>query len=266
MDILDVNTLFGAYPAQHAESNAEGLSESLTRHGVKRAMTLSTWGVFYNDMAGNQETLAACGQYDGIMYPVGTVNPMTFWDGDEMLKHLSQTSFHMIRFFPHLQGWPIDFAPFARIVKTLSECGKPLMERSLTMPRPARGWRLWTDGGEPVMISAIRPGDATAIARILADYPAPVILEGVGQDNLIEALTILRSHEQFLLETHRLTVPDGLARIRDSVGAQRIVFGSGGPALSAGAALDYVRKSSLSAEEQALVLGGNAAFLLEGAR
>jgi predicted TIM-barrel fold metal-dependent hydrolase len=266
MDIIDINTIFGAFPSQRAESTAEALVDVLGKHGVAQALSLSTWGVYYHDMAGNQETMRACKQFSSHLIPVGTVNPMTFWESDELLKQLVQTSFSVVRFFPGEQGWPIDFEPFSRLVKFMSEIGKSLLERGLTLPRPTRGWRLWKDSGVPIMVSIDKPGDATQLFRIVDDYPAPVVMVGVDSRTLVEALTVMKRCEQLMLETHRLTVPDGLGRIRDAVGADRIVYGSGGPSSSVRAALEYVRKSSLNDAEQAAVLGGNVSSILQGGR
>ena len=266
MEILDINTIFGSFPGRHADSTAESLVEVMSRHEISHALTLSSQGIYYHDMAGNQETINACERFRSALLPVGTVNPMSFWEADDMLTQIAQTSFSMFRFFPHAQGWPLDYAPFIRIVKLLSECGKPLFERGITLPQPTRGWRLWTDSGTPILVSIERPGDASKLAKCIADYPAPVVMVGVTSETIVEAMTVMLTCEQLMLETHRITMPDGLARIRDSVGAQRIVFGSGGPALSTRAALNYVMKSSLTEDEKAAVLGGNASSIVTGGR
>ncbi|MDR3708537.1 MAG: amidohydrolase family protein [Capsulimonadaceae bacterium] len=266
MDIIDINTLFGAYPSQRAESTPETLVDLLGRLGVGHALTLSTWGVYYHDMAGNQETLRATQPYSGQLIPAGTINPLTFWDSEEQVRFLVQTSFGVMRFFPSEQGWPIDFEPFYGILKLLSETPKPSLELAPGLPAATRGWPLWNDRGVAIMATIDKPGDATQLARAVADYPAPVIVVGTTALTLIEVLTVMNRCENLILETHCLTVPDGLARIRDAVGADRIVFGSGGAALSVRAALDYVRQSSLTDSEKAAVLGGNATSILLGGR
>lgn len=266
MNILDINTLFGAYPYQRAESTAETLADVLGKLGVGHALTLSTWGVYYHDMAGNQETLRATQQFTQQLIPVGTVNPLTFWDFGDMLLQLLQTSFSILRLFPHEQGWPIDFEPFHSIVKLLADAPKPQIDRDPTLPRATRGWPLWQDRGVALMVSIDKPGDATVLGRAVADYPAPVILVGATSTTITEVLTVMNRYEHLILETHRLTIPDGLARMRDAVGADRIVFGSGGAARSTRSALDYVLNSSLTESEQEAVLGGNATSILVGGR
>jgi predicted TIM-barrel fold metal-dependent hydrolase len=188
-----------------------------------------------------------------------------YWEDELTLSALAQ-QFTMFRFFPGLQGWPIDFAPFGQILKVLSEAGKPLLDRSITLPRPTRGWRLWTNSGVPILVAIDKPGDATQLMRMASDYPAPVVMVGVTTQTLVEALVVMRSREQFVIETHALTAPDGLLRIRDAVGANRIAFGSGGSALSISAAVSYVNKSKLSDVDKESVLSGTAASLVQGGR
>ena len=266
MEILDINTLFGAYPNQRAESTAESLTDVLGKLGIGHALTLSTWGVYYHDMAGNQETLRATQSFDQQLIPVGTVNPMTFWDAGDMLVQLVQTSFCILRLFPQAQGWPYDFEPFHNILKLLADAPKPQLDRSPALPRATRGWPLWRDRGVALMVSIEKPGDATVLGRFVAEYPAPVILVGASSQTITETLTVMNRFEHLILETHQITIPDGLARVRDAVGADRIVFGSGGAARSTRAALDYVLNSSLSDPEKAAVLGGNAMSILLGGR
>ncbi len=234
MEITDVNTLFGAYPAQHPDSNPETLVAAMQAHRVDYCLTLSTHGLFYHDAAGNAETMRACRSHDHLI-PVATLNPKTFWGQPGLLEGVVGEAFEMFRFFPQAQGWPPDFAPFAMVLGQLA-----------ALPRM------------PIMVSVRAPGDITLVARAVADYPHPVILEGVSEDTLAEAVVLLRAHDRLYLETHALAVPDALVLLRDAAGIGRVLFGSDAPGMSLGAALRYVRRSGLTEAEQNAVLGGNA--------
>ncbi len=266
MDVIDINTLFGAFPSEHATTSAASLVEVLETADVQQAFSLSTCGLYYSDTQGNQETLEAAAAYPARLVPVATINPLHYLGDRVGLQRLAiEHPFPMFRFFPSLQGWPIDFAPFTQVVMALSEYGKPLLERAITIPTPARGWRLLVDGGKPIMVRVDRPGDATMLARVLDDYPAPVILESVCESTLAEAIAVMRMRPHFLLETHALRVSGALGRVRDSVGTDRILFGSGAPTTSLGAALAYVQRSKLSDTDKEKVLHGNTYRLLKGA-
>ncbi len=240
MEITDVNTLFGAYPAQHADSSADTLTETMRAQGVDWCLALSTWGVFHGDAAGNAETMRACRAHDHLI-PVATLNPTHFWGQEGLIEGLAGDAFEMFRFFPHRQGWPLEFAPFLRIASALGR-----------LPRM------------PIMVSAGRRGDATLLLRLLGDFPHPIILEGISPDTLAEAITLMRIHENLYVETHALRAPYALTLLRDAVGAGRILFGSDAPGGSLAAALGFVRASGLTEGEQAAVLSTNAQGIWSG--
>ena len=240
MEITDVNTLFGAYPAQHPDSNAESLVAAMQAHEIDYCLTLSTYGLFHHDGEGNAETMRACRSHAHLI-PVATLNPLMFWGQPGLLASVTGEAFEMFRFFPQAQGWPLEFGPFADILKGLA-----------ALPRM------------PIMVSVRKPGDATQIARLAADYPHSVILEGVSGTTLAEAMVALRYNDRLSLETHALAVPDALVLLRDTVGIGRVLFGADAPGMSLGAALRYVRRSGLSESDQAAVLGRNAQAIWQG--
>jgi len=234
MEIIDVNTLFGAYPSQHPDSTPESLLAVLESQAVSRCFALSTWGLFHNDQEGNAETLRACREHSALI-PVATVNPTGYWGQRDVLSALRDDGFLMFRFFPKSQRWPLEFAPFSYLLTEL-----------------ARGPQM------PVMVDMQRLGDVTALARIAADYPYPVILGDVSTPMLTEAIAVLRARPNFYLETHALLLPDALPLLRDTVGVERLLFGSNAPGMSLGAALRAVTNSALTEGEKEAVLSGNA--------
>ena len=240
MEITDVNTLFGAYPAQHADSSPETLVEAMRAQGVDWCLALSTWGVFHSAAEGNAETMRACQAHDHLI-PVATVNPVHYWGQEGMLEGIAEDAFEMFRFFPHLQGWPLEFAPFLRIIATLG--------------RQAR---------QPIMVSVEQRGEATQLMRLLDDFSHAVILDGISPETLTEAISLMRVHQNLYVETHALLAPYALPLLRDTVGIERVLFGSDAPGRSPAAALRYVRSSGLSDAAQNAVLAGNAQRIWQG--
>ena len=74
----------------------------------------------------------------------------------------------------------------------------------------------------------------------------------------------MRVHESVYLETHALTAPHALPLLRDTVGVDRVLFGSDAPGRSLAAALRYVRTSGLVEADQAAVLSMNAQAIWQG--
>jgi hypothetical protein len=240
IEILDVNTYFGPTPTERADASAQTLVSTLVQNEVQWCLTLSTFGVLHSDSAGNIDTMNACANYDRLI-PVATLNPLYFFGKEGQVEELASLPFEMFRFFPHRQGWPISFAPFADIIKRLSAA------KSV-----------------PLMISIRTPGDISALARTLDGYSQAVILAGVAPDTLAECISVMKSEPLFHVETHGLRSPDALTLLRDTVGIQRVLFGSSAPGKSMAAALRAVKRSDLSTEEQLAVLGGNAHSLWHG--
>ncbi len=234
MEITDVNTLFGAYPSHHADSDPQTLAATMSAQQVDYCLALSTQGLYARDTDGNAETLNACRAHDHLI-PVATINPLTYWGQPGLVEGIIEDGFEMFRFFPRTQKWPLDFAPFAAILDILGR-----------QPRA------------PLMMEVRQPGDITLLARLTRDYPHPVILEGVAPAMLAEAVTVLRAMPRFYVETHALQSPDALVFLKSALGIERVLFGSGAPGLSLAAALAFIRRSPLAAPEQAAILGGNA--------
>ena len=234
MEITDVNTLFGAYPSHHADSDASTLAATMDALKVDYCLALSTVGLFFRDTDGNAETLRACRAHDHLI-PVATINPLTYWGQAGLVDEIADAGYEMFRFFPRQQAWPLDFEPFAAILETLA--ARPRM---------------------PIMVEVARPGDITLLARLTQNYPHPVIMEGVSPETLGEAIFVMQKQPRFYVETHALQSPEALAFFKKTVGMERVLFGSGAPGLSLAAALAYITRSVLTDTEQQAVLGGNA--------
>jgi predicted TIM-barrel fold metal-dependent hydrolase len=239
MNIIDVNTIFGAYPSEHADSTAEILLKEMAAHGVQRSFSLSTWGIFHREAMGNDHTLRAQQHFDEKIVAVATLSPHDFFS-DATVDLLAEKPFSLFRFFPDLQEWPIEYAPFEQILRVLKE------------------------HHIPIMVSTKIPGQATVLSRLAANYGAPVILEGVGKQNMAEGLCVLQNNDNFYVETHDFKLPGAIETFRDRVGIERILFGSGSPALSVGSALSYIESSALTDDEKAAVLSENAQSVLLG--
>src|ERR687884_451931 len=110
-EIVDINTLFGPWPAAASDLSVEDLAGLMHRHGVGTCCTLSTVGLLLDHQAGNAATRAACAENPRLA-PVATINPQCYFGGDAGLARLRADGFKLARFFPGLQGWDVDYAPF----------------------------------------------------------------------------------------------------------------------------------------------------------
>lgn len=239
MDIIDANTMFGPWPRTTADLSIDRLVDAVKSHGVTRALTISTLGMFHSHNDGNVETIAAC-QGRTELLPAATIDPRGYFEAMKLIPNLVSQGFKLFRFFPMEQGWPLDHAAFEDILNDLENVTAP------------------------VMINACRTGDASALGRIIGGKKHALILEGVTFQTLAEAVSVMRKHDNIYVETHGLVAPGALRFLAEQVGADRIIFGSDCPRSSLAGALRCIRESGLSEQDMEKVLGGNIRALLGG--
>lgn len=235
--ILDLYTLFGAVPPRGAEPGTGTLKNMMAKYGVAGAVTLSTRAIYHSPSAGNRETQVRCGESGGTLLPAGALDPRIA-QSDTLL-----TGARLICLFPTTQKWPLTYAPLENALKNLA----------------TRGVKV------PLLLEATQPGDATLLARLISGvgYSGSVVLAGLSGPAFSEAVALAQQDERYLLCTDALRGVGEIAHAVGLVGANRVVFGSGGVARgSIAAALAVAKAAALSDADRELVLGGNTKRLL----
>lgn len=236
--IIDASTTVGIHPKHRLDMSVERLVTEMDKFNITSSLSISTIAIFHQSEAGNAVTLDSVKESSRLV-PMGTVNPRNYFGRAENMQAIRAQGFRIFKFFPVEQGWVINSTAFGEVLRQLAAFKTPLM------------------------INAGRPGDATAIAGMTSQYPAPVVLCSVSLDTLSEAITLMSRLPNLMVETHELHVPGGLELIADRIGADRIVFGSGAPLRSTASSLYYVLDSGLSDSDKQKVLGGNIKRILE---
>jgi predicted TIM-barrel fold metal-dependent hydrolase len=232
-DIIDINTMFGPLPVAASDLSVEELAAMMHKHGVRACFTLSTLGLLLDHNAGNGATRAACAENRSLL-PVATVNPQTCFGGEGPIARLAPEGFKMARFFPSWQGWEVDYAPFLAVAKVLDA------ERL------------------PIMVNIEQPGTATRLIRAIGGHPSPVILAGVDERTLSEAVALMRASPRVYMETSSLMAAGALKQVVEAVGAERVLYGSGAPSRPMASGLGVLRYAGLTDAQRARVLAVNA--------
>ena len=234
--IIDVNTLFGPLPAASSDLTIEALTGLMQKHNISGACTLSTLGVLLDPNVGNAATRAACADSPALV-PTATLNPATYLEGQGG-NTLASQGFHLVRLFPERQHWPTDFAPLRILLSDLAVTGLP------------------------VMAGVAKAGDLTALARELEAYNGDVIFANADGSMLAEAVAVLKARPNFHVEISRLLAPGCLRLLVETVGPERILFGTGAPSQPIAGVLYALHHAGLSQEAARLILGDNARRLL----
>lgn len=238
-EIIDCNTIFGPWPMVRADMSVEKLLSAMQKHSMAKSMTVSTFGILHTHGDGNQETMRVCSQKPELM-PVATIDPRGYFGNPGLITKLAEAKFKMVRFFPQYQNWDLAHSSFQDALDEIEKTGLP------------------------VMLHCGATGDPTAVATYCANREIIFVLEGVKYENMAETVSVMRKHQNIVVETHELRVPGSLKFLVDQIGADRAVFGSGSMINSSASALAYILSCELTDEHKAQILGANIKRILGG--
>lgn len=189
----------------------------------------------------------ACAAYPGRLEAFARIHP---WYGDEaaalLVRALSELGFKGLKLHP---------------VTTIAH---PAGEDTLRLIRIAAAHNaptLFHCGDEPLTTPL-------AIERAAEACPEATIILGHmgGYFHVDEAIEAAERRPNLLLETSAMPYPAKIREAVERVGAARVLYASDGPACSPLIEVEKVRLAGLDPEAERLVLGLNAASLLDGVR
>jgi predicted TIM-barrel fold metal-dependent hydrolase len=156
----------------------------------------------------------------------------------EEIRRLGDAGVRLWRLFPEHQGWSFDLASFRRVLSALDDVGAVLFV-----------------SGQP-----------SVVARATAGCAIPIIL-GLHFYQAGDLLAALEEGVDFYVSTRLFHGPGALEILVQTMGHQRILYGSGAPLSSPGGVLKRTTMAELTDEQRSAILGGNLRRLLaEGAK
>ena len=243
MYVIDINTAFGRSSEYDFDLALNTLLTSLDGHQIAGALSYSLRGVHYDSRAGNRESFAAARAHPHLI-PVATLDLRDSLGWQDELAFCLQQGARVFRFFPQIQGWSVATRLFQQVLARLSGAGVALVFS--TAEAGFGGW-----------------GAAEEIANLTADRGLPVILTDTNYNNMAEVISLMQQCPHLYAETNWLATVGAVEVMAEEVGAHRLLFGSAAPFRPLQKALNQVLETSLSAEDKAAILGGNAIRLLK---
>ncbi len=215
---VDTNVLWGRDSRTGVESSPSDIHAALEPWGAARVCAASIEAILCDTDAGNASTLALA-RRDPFFLPVAVLNPRDLGAGLRAAR-AREEGFVFARLFPDEHGYTVDGPACLALLDACDAAGLPVM-----MSLSAAG--------------------AAPVARALAGRRGCCILTGVRYTVQAECLALARANPGILVETSMLNTPDGVAVFAGELGAGRLVFGSGFPALAPGCTHRTLKDSGL---------------------
>ena len=248
--VFDANVALGRrHDRRQSVDTAEATLAEMDRVGVERALVYAPHAAVYDSREGNNLLLELIGNTSGLV-PQFVCNP-AFDKMDELDAGLERHGVRSIRILPELHNYPfrdwvvqpwLEWATAARI--------------SIWMP---------VNYGIPARRGEIdaRQLDPEALHDTLKAHPdVNVVLCEVQIRHIPWVLPLLRSVPNIHVELSRFVITEGIPLLMETVGVERMLFGSRFPDSPMAAQLYSLHQYGLSDEGLRAVCAGNLQRLL----
>jgi predicted TIM-barrel fold metal-dependent hydrolase len=189
----------------------------------------------------------ACAAYPGRLEAFARIHP---WYGDESVALLERAITELG--FKGLKLHPVTTLAHPAGADTLR-----LIRAAAAHSAPT----LFHCGDEPL-------STPLAIARAAEACPEATIILGHmgGYFHVDEAIEAAERHPNLVLETSAMPYPERIREAVERLGAERVLYASDGPACSPRLEVEKIRLAGLDPEAERLLLGENAARILDAVR
>jgi len=230
---VDIHTHIGTQPTDDRAYATADLLRMMDDAGVQHALCAHWGAIRYDAREGNREAVRICATSPRL-WPVAVINPAPHVGVRDTIQEAVALGCVGFRLMPGPHTWEPSGAAAARAFEWLD------------------------DAGLPTAIEIGAAGQATAVATATAGASLPVILAGVNYALLGEAIAVLERHAHCYLEASRLCTPGVVEVLCETVGSNRILFGSGAPEWHIRPTMAMIEGSGVTNGAIEAILGGNA--------
>lgn len=218
------------------------LLQKMKQYGIESAMVYHSMSKEYSPSVGNQLLMDEIRNYPALQ-GVWVVLPSQmgeFPGPSELKKEMKEKNIRAVRVFPADFSFSFSEWCCGELLSMLEDCRVPLMvdQRQIT----------WDQ-----------------LNGALSVYPKlRVILTDVHYGIGRNLYPLFKKFEHIYVETMGYKDLNGIEEICRQFGAERLIFGSGSPLYSGGAAVGMISYARISHEEKSKIAGGNLEKLLGG--
>jgi predicted TIM-barrel fold metal-dependent hydrolase len=239
--IFDCGIVFGTWRYSDIDTSLENVRAILKKHGIGKALAISSRGIFYDDFEGNDETLKVCRENKDL-YPLATVCLSKFVDIEKEIGLRKSQGFLALRLFNEYQGVDFDGLVFKRFSRILEKSGMPLILKGTDF-----NLRSYTD----------------RIAKALADVDVKTIVLDTSGYSLTDTIEAARFNKNIYFGTRLFNTPDSIEIFCEEVDPKRLVLATGIPFYYGSQSIYRIQTALISDDMKEGILSKNLIKLLE---
>lgn len=255
--IIDTNAYLGHWATRQLRYNTpEGLLKLMDRAGIERACVSSASAILYkNSQSGNEELAEMIEAHRDRLIPFAVINPAyAGWQKDlkwcrDVLRAKG------LRLYPTYHNYALRDSCCAELIKTASEMGLLI---SIPIRQVDYRQRHWLVNAPDVSLADI--------AALVAAHPKArfILLEGAGYlgSDLVKRAKDLPANYWIEISRPDAVYTDEIGELLRTLGAERLVFGSGIPFKYPDPAVLRIEVMQAPAADKEKVCSGNIRALL----
>ena len=218
--------------------------------GIAGAAVVHTMSIEDESIRARERLAGEIAPHAGRLFPVWNVLPTHAGDFEEtpeaFLAALEASDVRAVKLFPESHAYPLSEGVIGPMLAALAN------RRVLTM----------IDFGQ---VSTDLTTAFERLDRILATYPElPLLLQRANWGLQRVVLALMERHDNLHIEMSSYQINRGIEEYVKRFGAERLLFGTGLPAMSAGAARAFVDYALVPQEAKERIAGGNLSRLMKG--
>ena len=247
--MLDINGFIGPWPYWDiAHRTPEALLAMMDRSSIKQLAICSTRAIFSDWRLGNEEAISLAEKHPDRFIPFVSLGP-TFVKAElvDYLKRYKARNVRGIRLYPYHQSFRLtNDHRVTKVLETAEELHLPVM-------LPIRVIMNW---GLPQL-------DTGSIETVVKSFPKlPFILSSVNYGEFNWARELMRLSPNVFLEISGLQGFRILEHAVKSIGAERLLFGTGLPLMYPACSVVKVTNAKITPEQKLAISDLNARKLL----
>jgi len=252
--MIDVNAFIGNFPFRRlAATKPDELQDMLKCEGINCALVSPIEGIFYEEPQIVNEELFTQLTNSSMLMPVAVLNPtLSNWQ-KSLNRCCDQYQIAAVKLHPNYHCYNLSDAGAQDLIKAVGKIGLPVIVQLRVQD---------TRSHHPLMkVPDVSVTDVIEVAKALPEVK--IVLGGVKWHEATSQTANIKSLPNLWLDISHVEVVDGLRRLIDVYGTERILFGTHAPFFYVRSAIIKLNEAQLSHEERETITRRNAERLLE---